>query len=301
MPRRSRTRRSISSCRNDRAAQAEREVVLHRHVRIERVGLEHHRDVAILGRHVVDDASVDRQRAGRDRLEPRDHAQRRGLAAARRSEQHHELAVADARRRHRPRAAGRMHRGRSVLVSAVELDDRHSTRASSFHRAGGHALDQLLGEERVDRRSTGMIAIISPVAIMPTSSCVSPMKRWMPSGSVRLASSVISTTANRNSFHSRMKLRMTVVAIAGSAIGSADAPEDLPVGIAVHPRGVEQVARDAREEALEDVDRERQLDRDVDQRQAERGCCRARSCTRIWNSEMIVICGGKMIVEKSTK
>ena len=32
-------------------AQAEGKVVLHAHVRIERVGLEHHRDVAVLGRH----------------------------------------------------------------------------------------------------------------------------------------------------------------------------------------------------------------------------------------------------------
>ena len=40
--------------------QAEREIVVHAHVRIERVGLEHHGDVAILGRHVIDDAAVDR-------------------------------------------------------------------------------------------------------------------------------------------------------------------------------------------------------------------------------------------------
>ena len=46
------------------------------------------------------------------------------------------------------------------------------------------------------------------------------MKRWMPSGSVRWLSSVISTTAYRNSFQSRMKFRITVVETAGSAIGS---------------------------------------------------------------------------------
>ena len=54
-------------------------------------------------------------------------------------------------------------------------------------------------------------------------------------------------------------------------MGKAHAPEDLPVRIAVHARGVEQVRGDARKEALEDVDRQRQLDRHIDQRQADLG------------------------------
>ena len=41
--------------------QAEGQVVADRHVRIERVALEDHRDVAILGRDVVDDAVADPQ------------------------------------------------------------------------------------------------------------------------------------------------------------------------------------------------------------------------------------------------
>ena len=48
-----------------------------------------------LRRHVVDDAAVDRELAGGDRLEAGDHAQRRRLAAARGPEQDHELAVRD--------------------------------------------------------------------------------------------------------------------------------------------------------------------------------------------------------------
>jgi hypothetical protein len=43
-----------------------------------------------------------------------------------------------------------------------------------------------------------------------------------------------------------MKLRITVVATAGRAMEKAHAPEDLPVRIAVHARGVEQVRGDAR-------------------------------------------------------
>ena len=42
-------------------AQAEGEVLAHAHMRVERVGLEHHGDVAILRRHRVDDAPVDRR------------------------------------------------------------------------------------------------------------------------------------------------------------------------------------------------------------------------------------------------
>ena len=48
-----------------RMLQAELEVLAHRHVRIERVALEDHRDVAVLRRHVVDHAVADRDRARR--------------------------------------------------------------------------------------------------------------------------------------------------------------------------------------------------------------------------------------------
>jgi hypothetical protein len=54
--------------------QAERKVVEDRHVRIQRVGLEHHRDVALLGRHRVHDPAIDRDRPGADRLQTREHA-----------------------------------------------------------------------------------------------------------------------------------------------------------------------------------------------------------------------------------
>ena len=63
-------------------AQAISHVVVHAHVRIERVVLEHHRDVAVLGLEFVHHAAADRDLAGADRLEPGDHAQQGGLAAA---------------------------------------------------------------------------------------------------------------------------------------------------------------------------------------------------------------------------
>src|SRR5205085_4788781 len=65
------------------------------HVRVERVVLEHHGDVAVHGREFIDHIAVDRDRAGGDRLKPGDHPQCRRLAAAGRSHEHHELLVAD--------------------------------------------------------------------------------------------------------------------------------------------------------------------------------------------------------------
>ena len=80
-----------------RVAQLHREAHVggHGHVRVERVVLEDHGHVALLGRHVVDDAVADADLAAADVLQARDHAQERGLAAARRAHQHHEFPVAD--------------------------------------------------------------------------------------------------------------------------------------------------------------------------------------------------------------
>src|SRR5256885_13968153 len=64
-------------------------------MRIERVGLEHHGDVALARRQIVHHASTDTDGAARGKIEPGDHAQRRGLAAARRSQQADELALGD--------------------------------------------------------------------------------------------------------------------------------------------------------------------------------------------------------------
>ena len=75
--------------------QAEGHVVVHGHVRVQRVALEDHGDVAVLGGDVVDDPVADGERALGDLLEAGDHAQRGGLAAARRADQDHELPVLD--------------------------------------------------------------------------------------------------------------------------------------------------------------------------------------------------------------
>ena len=76
-------------------AEAERDVVVDREVRVERVALEDHRDVAIPGRHVIDDAIADSDDAFADALEAGHHPESGRLAAARGADEHHELSVAD--------------------------------------------------------------------------------------------------------------------------------------------------------------------------------------------------------------
>jgi hypothetical protein len=66
-----------------------------RHVRIQRIALEHHRHVTRPWRKVVDAAAVEHQFAARERFEPRDHPQRGRFSAPRWSEEDHELAVHD--------------------------------------------------------------------------------------------------------------------------------------------------------------------------------------------------------------
>ena len=74
------------------------DVVGHRHVREQRVVLEHHADVAAVRRQRDDRLAVDGDVAGGRHLEAGDHHQGRGLARAARAEQGQELARADVER-----------------------------------------------------------------------------------------------------------------------------------------------------------------------------------------------------------
>ena len=75
--------------------QRERHVVVDAHVRIERVVLKHHRDVALRRRNAVDAPIPDEELAGRDRLETCDDPQQRRLPAAGRADENNELMVRD--------------------------------------------------------------------------------------------------------------------------------------------------------------------------------------------------------------
>ena len=103
-------------------AKAEREIVVDAHVRIERVRLKDHRDVARLGGNLIDDVPVDRHRARADRLEPRDHSQQRRLPRPGRPEQHHELAIGDGKGHVGDRGRSR---ARVALAELVDGYDRH--------------------------------------------------------------------------------------------------------------------------------------------------------------------------------
>jgi hypothetical protein len=76
-------------------AQREGDVLAHAHVRVERVGLEHHGKAAPCGRHHGRVLPVDADLAVGHVLQPRDQPQKRGLAAARGADEDHELAVFD--------------------------------------------------------------------------------------------------------------------------------------------------------------------------------------------------------------
>ncbi len=73
----------------------EGEVLADRHVRIERVRLEDHREAALGGVDLVDQLAVDEDLAVAHLLEPGDHPQQGRLAAAGRADEDHELAVLD--------------------------------------------------------------------------------------------------------------------------------------------------------------------------------------------------------------
>ena len=75
--------------------QSKRHVVADGHVRIQRVVLENHRDISVLGDDVVHQVAVDVQLAFGDVLKTRDHAQSGGLTAAGRTDQNDEFLVLD--------------------------------------------------------------------------------------------------------------------------------------------------------------------------------------------------------------
>ena len=120
--------------------QAEGDVVRDGEVRVQRVVLEHHRDVPVLRRELVHDPVADRDRAVRDALEPGDHAKRGRLAATRRPDEDEELAVRDVDREVLDRVdATFVH-----LVDLFELHLSHFRPPPSSHEPPG-----------MERRPTG--------------------------------------------------------------------------------------------------------------------------------------------------
>ena len=124
-----------------------------REVRVERVVLEDHRDVAVAsGGSSVTSRSPMQIAPGVDLLEPGEHPQRGRLAGARRADEHHQLAVRDVevervdrrRRRCRGRSASPARSGRqpstrhrpSTLDSSVDAAARWALLRVAARRAG---------------------------------------------------------------------------------------------------------------------------------------------------------------------
>ncbi|MCY1301664.1 hypothetical protein D9M70_512890 [compost metagenome] len=96
------------------------DVLLDGQVRIERIGLENHRHVAVFRQHAIDALGVDEDVTRCRLLETGNHAHRRGLAAAGRPEQNQELLVPNLQIEvgHRDEFA-------ELLGDVVERDGRH--------------------------------------------------------------------------------------------------------------------------------------------------------------------------------
>src|SRR4029077_3711789 len=87
--------RFLFRLRNMATLHAEGDVLAYRHRRIKRVGLEHHGDVTVFWRDVVDNAAADFDRARTRLVEPGDDVEQRGLAATGGPDQHGEFTALD--------------------------------------------------------------------------------------------------------------------------------------------------------------------------------------------------------------
>ncbi len=118
--------------------QAEENVLRHRQMREQRIGLEHHRHPTGSGGKLRNVASADFHTARGRAVEPCDDAQAGGLAAARRPEQHAETARADMQRhpgQRRGRPPHPRHVGQAHLGARADRSDFHPGAVFSRARA----------------------------------------------------------------------------------------------------------------------------------------------------------------------
>ena len=120
MPAAQSTRCACSALGNLGRLEREGDVVVDGHVRVERVALEDHRDLAGARRQVGDHPPPDEDVAAGRWFQPADHAQQRRLAAPGRPEQHQKLAV-------RGRQVDPVDGGDAIetLAQVADFDDGH--------------------------------------------------------------------------------------------------------------------------------------------------------------------------------
>jgi hypothetical protein len=152
-------------------------------MREQRVVLEHEADAALVGgqaRHVL---SAKHDAAGIGRLEARDHAQRRGLAASRRPEQRQELA----RRHVEGDVTRRVHLTLDAMRKALGYAvHAHTDGAGGMIHAPSNPASGVAPGAR-NRRSTRPIAPITTNTIATTST--EKAAAWPSASSVRLSRS----------------------------------------------------------------------------------------------------------------
>ncbi|EON32400.1 phenol hydroxylase [Gordonia terrae C-6] len=248
--------------RHLRECQWEGDVLAHRHVRVERVALEHHGDVAVLRRTLVDPLATDPQFTPGDVLEPGDHVERRRLTAARRTHQDHELAVGDL-------DVDPVYGGRAVGILLGDVVQNDVCHGLSLHGAGGQAgHDSTLEEEHEDDDGDGDDHRGG---------------RDRPGGflELRCAGEVRDGDRGGDRAFGRGQRQGQQEVVpgedehqdrgghdAGRREGGDDLAERLPWCGAVHLGGLLQLPRDLAEERGEGVDRQRQREGDVRQDQA---------------------------------
>ncbi len=241
-----------------RQRQREGDVLPHGHVRVERVGLEHHRDVAVLGRLLVHPLAADAQLARRDILQPGNHVQRGGLSAAGRADQDDELAVGDGERQV-------LHGRRAVGVTLGHLV-QHNLGHRRYPFTAPDVNPATIRRWKIrTKMMIGIVITIAPAAIDPvgSSNCELPVKFAIATGAVIAAlggrqrqrqQQVVpgeDEHQDRRGDDARRRQRRDHLAERLSRCG------------AVHLGRLLQIPRDLPEERRQRVDRQRQRERDV--------------------------------------
>ena len=98
-------------------------------MRVERVVLKDHGDVAVFGRDVVDDVLADADGAGRDFFQAGDHAQRRRFSTARRPDKDDEFAIGNVQ-------TGIVYGAHATFVCLADVLQDHMRHAESRSLAG---------------------------------------------------------------------------------------------------------------------------------------------------------------------
>src|SRR6266542_1239694 len=192
-----------------RLFQREAHVLSHGHVRVQRVGLEHHRDVAVPWGKGGDVPLTDAYPALVDVLQPGEHPQGRRLPGPGRPDQDEELGVGDGDRQAvdgrdvRPR----IEPGRLVVGDGSHFftSPRESPRTSHFW-----AIQPAM--------MTGRTAMVEAAESRAQNRPSLVMKPTRNTGTVA-ALVAVRLTAKKNSFHAKMKQISAVAASPGAIIG----------------------------------------------------------------------------------